>query len=336
MPQVRTFQPRPAVVMRSNSMSSTGAEHPGNSSYALSWHFGRVTSLTAELLVRLHVAERKPPAEVLTAAVSGPRSLRARTLETTVSMSPVDDDGLLWRAVLEDPCFWTPGEPYLYAAQFELRSDDGRPQTLGQPLGVPVLVARGDKLELEGKNWVVRGAQISNAAAALAACRDSSTALYVDDPNDALCHEASRQGVLLIANLCDLPERERESPDRAQAALRRLARWPATGIVLLPNQVQLSATLRGETAHVIRGAVFDASSRPPDWAQLLVVAAADVVKARTVAAGRAVMVRSRPLPPEHARSSDEPALAVARARQSCDSLQAELAPVGQFAGYLVG
>src|SRR5438094_7468200 len=61
----------------------------------------------------------------LAGVVRGPFSQLARTLPATV---PLADQGpgesLLARAVLPDPCYWTPGAPYLYTVEVEVR--DGR------------------------------------------------------------------------------------------------------------------------------------------------------------------------------------------------------------------
>lgn len=312
----------------------------GESNEYAQWFFGRVTSLTAELYVRWQGADPGSRSRaIVQARLTGPRSRYARTLETSVSMTPVDDSGGLWHATLEDPCFWTPREPYLYSARLSLQSEGGQAEEIALPVGVPVLRPRSRGLELEGRNWILRAiAGQQPDVECLAACHASGTALCVDCPGEALCESASHEGVLLVADLESIP------PERVASELRRLARWPAVGIAILAPAAELGAGLLQTTSHLIRAHAAQASelAAPRAWAQLLIVDSQQLGTISTaVHSELGIVVRSSRTPVasgsrESAPSSQEPAAQVARFRQTCDSLQAELAGRGVFAGYIVG
>jgi hypothetical protein len=300
---------------------------------ALDWFFGRVNSVVAELFVRIRPTAQHAPPSIISATVSGPRSMYARTLEATAQLVPVDKERTLWSDQLEDPCFWTPRQPYLYSVRFDLRHADGQSESIVQPLGVPVLVARARGLELEGRGWVVRAVTAaSQSTALLSTCHEMATELCLANPSDDFCSAASQRGVLLLADLTAL--------EQAQVAteLTRLARWPAVGIAILPEDAEIAPAVQRETAHVIRGVIFNPTlpSVTPDWAKLLVVGDRDAHDTRLSGATHAIVVKKTIAGLAGGMAHGEPEPAVARARQSCDSLQQELAVFNQFAGYLVG
>lgn len=297
---------------------------------SVQWFFGSVTSTAADLYLR---TEGHPVTEI---TVSGPRSAYARTLEATLPLASIDAAQGLWRASIEEPCFWTPRQPYLYTAQ--LTSGDqhssGRQHTV--TLGVPVLVARGRRVLTAGRNCVLR---MMRAAAAnsglLDACHATDTSLFADCPDDALCAAASAMGVRLVAELGAVPA------DRVDSELRRACRWPAVGVAVLPETAEPDLSLLRETAHVVKAQRWTGVSpqAPRPWAQLLVVDRAELSAAAIANAAESLGIIVRTGDREIA-AADGGEARVAAARRACDSLQAELARHfggrREFAGYLVG
>ena len=82
-------------------------------------------------------------------------------------------------------------------------------------LGVRPLGVRDGHLWLEGRPWAPRGVRTDRRPVDLALWREAGGALIADDPSGALCEQASRQGVAIIAWL--------NGPDQIVDRVARLA-----------------------------------------------------------------------------------------------------------------
>ncbi len=198
--------------------------------------------------------------------------------------------------------------------------------------------------------------------------RESWTALVVPEPSDEVCELASRRGVLLVADLtpwtrdfiqgdfehCSLSPGERPgvrvcdqtaapSPPPLPtgealemggtteliAELRRLAQWPAVGIVLLGGDAAAPNDLRSSVQNLLLAqsvTAVELLSLVP-WAQLAFI---EVNQLREFANKTADVT----LPMVVVRRLAEPAT-IEAARAGCDALQHDLAFAGDFAGYVV-
>jgi len=242
------------------------------------------------------------------------------------------DDRLLAEVIIPDPCFWTPELPFLYRAELELRAGGGLSAKIDQTVGIRRLGIRGKSLFFEGKRFVLRGIhrefEISNLKSELdrdaPLARESWTALVVRSPNDDLCDFASRRGILLVADQTQIDL----SSGTLVPELRRLARYPAVAIAVIASDVDLLAESHDIAPNLLLGQQIAASEpiglRP--WARSAFAEVSD--------------------PAEFARKTTDctlPIVAVRRAanasieqsRSACDALQRDLAPHGDFAGYIV-
>src|SRR5438552_9828096 len=119
--------------------------------------YGATDPAAAHVYVRCSGIPAPSSQLTLAGTVRGPFSQLARTLPATVPLADQGPgDSLLARPILPDPCFWTPGAPYLYTVQIEIR--DGRrvvaeaERTVGiRPLGIA-----GRRFKLAGKGWLPR------------------------------------------------------------------------------------------------------------------------------------------------------------------------------------
>jgi len=269
----------------------------------------------------------------LTGQLIGPTCDFARTLPARIPfIQRYKDEQLLAEAIIPDPCFWTPELPFLYRAEVELRRGSEVLAEWSRITGIRRLGVRGKSLFFEGKRFVLRGQwsefRISNLrsqierAAALA--RETWTALVVSLPDDDVCDFASRRGILLIADL----GRRQSGLSEMIKELRRLARWPAVVIAVLASDTELPADIQSIAPNLLLAHYVPADEqlqmRP--WAQLGftdVQSPADFVN--KAAASRAPVVAIRRAPADSLQQS----------RAACDALQMELAPYGDFAGYVV-
>lgn len=284
--------------------------------------FGRLTPQMAHIYVRL---PRFPPLSnaSITGRVQGPFCELHQTLTTTVKLRDLGQGPtILGQAKMPDPCFWSPKLPAIYQVTWEVSCDGQVIATGEKRLGLRLLVRRGRDLFWEGKRYVLRGVRSESAVEAdLRNWRDLNTAMMVTSPPAELCEQASRIGVLLIVHTLNKNNSLDPGPE-----LSRLAQWPAVGAVVLDVKSINQAT-REVAPNVLMGRMIsneDTVDDEPDF--LIWPYDASAVE---VASGIRALVPLVALRPVTVPS----ALTDARAR--CDELQRALAPLADFAGYIV-
>jgi hypothetical protein len=265
----------------------------------------------------------------LAGQVHGPHCRRARTLPVS---APLADLGpgptLLARATVAAPCFWSSELPAVYRVKLELRCDEQTVASYDRIIGLRQFGARGHNLYWEGKRWVLRGIHRASVEdCPWAEWREAAAAIVADRPDETLCREASLEGVLVVARV--------NGDQRGNFAeeLRRLAQWPAVGVVWLTDPgswlVSPGNLAPKELAPNVLAAVSrDASvAAAPEWADIT------VFDARPTA--RALVVPSGDEKPKIAVRRIGHRTTLAAARAACDDLQRDLAVAGDCAGYLV-
>ncbi len=303
--------------------------------------FGDASDAVARVYARLPCDETTTGSQ-LTGELIGPECRFAQTLSARI---PFQDRGpgesLIAEAVVPDPCFWTPELPMLYKARIERKGPEvigrvpgieehevvvtGRaPEqesftTFEKWLGIRRLGTRGRSLILDTERWVPRGIWLDRIGRDdLKAAREADVVLCGPPPDDEICLKASRHGVPLLIELSAPPERLADE-------VRRLGQWPAVFLVVLEPEAAIDAAIRGSARNLLFAAKFatDKPIVPPPWAQLLFC---------NVTAESASRVRDVPLPILARRRAS---IDIRAARAACDRLQYDLAPAGDFAGYLV-
>jgi hypothetical protein len=271
----------------------------------------------------------------LAGTISGPFSRYARTLparaalrDKGLAISASGERGRLADAILPDPCYWLPQSPYCYAVQIELRKSSTALWQEQRLLGICPLGTIGRNLLMAGRRWVLRGALCPASALAEKTVwhdlRESSTAILVDRPSDAICEEASHEGVLLVARIASATG----TPQPWLDELDRLARWPAVKIVVWDVDLPMDSLISYRQRNVILAQRFayGVAVRPAPWAQVAVCEGHDVKElAQRAAACSLPVVAFRPA---------QQFVSVREARAACDRLQRELAPDVDLAGYL--
>jgi len=258
--------------------------------------------------------------------VRGPRCLHAETLPAT---APLVDLGpgptLLAQAVVTEPCFWSPDLPAIYDVVIKLQRGDEVVATARREIGLRALGICGRNIVLEGKRCVLRGVSTHATSARLPRqWHDVQAAYMSDDADPEVLIEASQWGALAVVFVPDV--RDDSTPRR----IRDLAQFPAVAIAAtdapLPPDFEKSRVAPNLLLAQWLGP--DLRSPPQPWADLLLVAA-DEPALVVEAAERTEM------PVIAARFLVDTPLDIATARTACDHLQRDLAPIGQFAGYIV-
>ncbi len=298
--------------------------------------YGQATPGECRLYVRLAGLDASDGWR-LTGRVRGPECRYAQTLPADYPLrSHEPGSALLAEAFIPDPCFWSPALPQLYEATIELVHNGTACGSATRMVGVRPLGARGRSLYWEGKRWVLRGIVANEVAnpsvAGLNAWHDGPTAMLVDHPSDELCERASLDGVLIVARITG-------SQARLSSELRRgwrvgpASAWPSC---IRPRRICRSCV----TARNIVIAQFlpkgngQNAVTPAAGAQVVVWELGRQESITESPLELATALRNCPLP-LIAYCAASPQSHVVTGRATCDLLQSELAPIGDFAGYIV-
>ncbi len=244
----------------------------------------------------------------ITGQLTGPECEFAKTLPARIPFSPLAGNRGISEAVIPDPCFWTPELPFLYRAQLDVSGD-----LTERIIGIRRLGVRNRQLHFDGKRFVLRAVRTHQFEIASKYAHETWTALIVENPSDELREYASRQGVLVVADMTFDSEIE----------LRRLARWPAVAIALLSNSAKLPADIRSLVPNLLLAQNLSENDPISPWAQLAFVESTDLSKFAQLT-----------IPIIAVRQLSQP-VSIEQSRAACDALQSELASHGDFAGYAV-
>lgn len=280
---------------------------------------GDITSLRTSVYARATLpADSDPQRFELRGTIDGPYSDYAQTLPAKYALSDCGPGGnLLAKASILDPCVWTPDTPVRYRLEFELRRDAQPIETGTWEFGLRDLATNQRSILLAGKRTVIRGIGYDRASfTELLQWRNTVSAMLVTDPDETLCEKASRLGVAIVAHVT--------ATDNLEDRVRKIAAHPSTTVVwlgqgcadhdwrqLAPNVlIARSYPLAGDDESYDVLVCEITHQRPPQLPT-------DVSKP---------ILALRPLPQR---------TALAAARAACDTLQRDLAPQFDLAGYLV-
>src|SRR5262245_53308850 len=228
---------------------------------------------------------------------------------------------LLARAVVPDPCCWSPDLPAIYDVTVELLQDAHVVSSVRREIGLKALGVRGRHLALESRRWVLRGVWTSSSTSPLPRqWREGSAAWVAADAEDTALQEASQFGALAVADV-------RGSADEMLAGLRRLTQFPASAIAIVRGELPADFQRASAAPNLLLAQPLgrEGPQALPPWVQLLWADDPLVLAQRPA---------NHELPIIACRKLAEP-VPLAAARAACDALQRDLAPRGQFAGYVV-
>jgi hypothetical protein len=274
---------------------------------------GEVNEHLAHVYARLHGGG------AISGYVRGPFNAFTETLPSTTLFRDLGPgDTRLGLAVVADPCTWSPQSPSTYQVQVEsngiLHQNDA--------FGIRRFGVLGKSFYLDGKRWVIRGAfdeELTThmtdwrAAGAVRVVRSISALPGVHE----ILRDATRSGVVVIVGL---GEKTNSFP------LKSIADNACSPVVVLPQDARMTRQHRKEAPNLLFAQRLEDRAVPDDWADAVWLEFTEIQDfARRIDA------------------IDLPIIAVRRghfaslnaARAAIDTLQADLAPIGQFAGYVV-
>ena len=260
----------------------------------------------------------------LTGQVRGPRCKLAQTLPVTSALVDLGPgQTLLARAVVPDPVFWLPDLPAIYDVSVNLLRGAEIIATAHRQIGLRSLGVRGRDLVLNGKRWVLRGVSTGSTNASSPQEWHKFQAAFVSDDlrlDDLTI--ASENGALAMIYVA-------EPGGPLLPRMRRLAQFPAAAIAVLDQALPHDFRKSEIAPNLLIAQLIVPECRWPrqPWADLLVVGVNDAeVFAETLTFGEIPIIATR-----FGRPPDD----LTTARMACDALQRDLAPLGQFAGYVV-
>lgn len=222
---------------------------------------GPCDDMRAEVFVRAALPMTATRPVRLEGELTGPECRRAITLPAGASLIDLGagETGLLAKAVLTEPAFWTPELPNLYQLTARLVAGGQAVATTTCRIGLRRSGVRGRSLWLEGRRWVPRGIACDPQSCDLAAMHAAGVAAVVANPPEALLAAADQSGVAIIA----VAETENGRPLDADALIERNGRWarhPSVVLAMLPRaftDTQLAAV--AANARRLKGTMLLAS-----------------------------------------------------------------------------
>jgi len=256
----------------------------------------------------------------------GPVCEYAHTLPAESQLRPVSESAkgiFLSEILLMDPCYWTPALPFQYELDMTITYDEGTMIREKRLVGIRRWAIEGASFSLERRRVVLRGCRVDKISSqTLTEARSAETALIVELPTDQDCEVASREGVVLIADLHGMSE-------PLDIELQRLNCYPAVMIVLLSTDQIRQFDLKN--SQLLKALHITAETLESE----IDLAACDLL---------AVEFAANESPPNWLADCGKPVIAIRRGatyseltagRSACDRLQADLAPQFNLAGYFV-
>lgn len=117
---------------------------------------GPTNPVEAHILAWLDQDEGNSPSNVLHApgeysgTIKGPFARHAQTLPVAFSFEAIRGTPGLYRAKVAEPCYWMPGEPFVYQVTFSRRSPDGQAFSYKTTMGIRPLGVVGRQVRLSG------------------------------------------------------------------------------------------------------------------------------------------------------------------------------------------
>jgi len=198
---------------------------------------GPCDDMRAEVFVRA-AAPDGASSPRLEGCLAGPECRRSITLPAGATLTDLGPGaaGLLAKAVLTEPAFWTPDLPNLYRLTARLVAP-------GQPvaettcrIGLRRSGVRGRSLWLEGRRWVPRGVACDPRTSDMETLRAAGVVAVLRDPPEPWLAAADEAGLAIIAVATPVDG----GTLAADAVVERIGAWamhPSVVIAVLPESL---------------------------------------------------------------------------------------------------
>ena len=281
---------------------------------------GDITSLRTSVYVRATLPANSDLQRFeLYGTIDGPYSDYSQTLPAKYELHDCGPgESLLAKASVPDPCVWTPDMPNRYRLEFELHRDGQSIETGTREFGMRDLATNQRSILLAGKRTVIRGIDYERVSfTELSQWRDTACAMLVTDPDESLCKMASRTGITIVAHVT--------VTDNLEERVRKIAAHPSVAVVWLSKGCK-DRNWRQLVPNVLIARSYPYADADDTLADVLVC---EILQQGPIQLPTDIAKPILALRPLRQRSS------LAAARGACDSMQRDLAPQFNLAGYLV-
>ena len=281
---------------------------------------GDINSLRTTVYVRATLPADTDPQHIeLRGTIDGPYSDYAQTLPAKYELRDCGPgESLLAKASIPDPCVWTPDTPVRYRLKFELCRAAHPIETGTREFGLRDLATNQRSILLAGKRTVIRGVGYERASfTELLQWHETASAMLVTDPDETLCERAARTGVAIVARITAI--------DNLEDRVREIAAHPSIAVVWLGEDCT-DRNWRQLAPNVLFARPYPFAGDDASWADVLVWEIAD---------GRPRQIPTDIVKPILALRPLQQRTPLPAARAACDTLQRDLAPQFNLAGYLV-
>jgi Glycosyl hydrolases family 2 len=299
--------------------------------------YGELTPARATVYARLEGMENTTGLS-LSGVVCGPRCFYSKTLPATFRLHDAGPGpSLLAKSLVPDPSYWSPETPHIYDVTVELRKGTEIIASEVRQIGFKPLGISGRFFTWEGKPWVLRGVSTRLGCFDAAHWHDRTTCAVFAGWQDDETLLRSLEGLSSYGVLTWIFVVAEIKHSILRHWVSQLSRFPCVaGLVLLAKEssevftpdifaaapnLLIGCAGKGVTPTDSRGKFFWIR---PDYGRSL----------NDFSTSDRPIVVVQELKPAMASWSREP-FRLEQARAACDKLQADLAPYGQFAGYIV-
>lgn len=292
----------------------------GNHLDHLDVFYGELTPARATVYARLEGLENTAKL-TLGGFVRGPRCIYSKTLPATFRLQDAGPGpSLLAKSLIPDPSYWSPDTPHIYDVSVELRNGDDILASEVRQIGFKPLGISGRFFTWEGKPWVLRGVGSHHFTQNLDVLnwREQSAVIVGNALGNELLSKASEYGVICCSLINDQLS--------ACSEFRRLAKYPSVALTALFRQY------KGIAAAEAPNLICSEAIVPRMQYCRLPGPRINYVLFDSDADENAMKALESPALIDRSISTPKSFI---EARAACDKLQADLAPIGQFAGYIV-
>lgn len=206
----------------------------------------------------------------------------------------------------------------LYFAEIIDSPPAGEPKRYRSTLAIRRFDARGRSLFLNGKRWLMRGIYDYGPVADVPTWREHASVRVIRRHNSSVMAPAAELGLMVVYRLSARSE-------KPEATVHSVLS-PAVAMVLVPRGMEISQNIRLLAPNLLLAQEISAAHELQPWAHVAWMR----VEGATEFAHRGASIKIPIIAERRYRGGS-----LAEARAAIDTLQADLAPIGQFAGYVV-
>lgn len=248
----------------------------------------------------------------------GPFSSCASTLAADYPLRQVSPGSSTACAIVVDPCPWSPEQPFLYEVHATVHFTKGYVLDYSGMLGIRHFVAHGKNLFLNTRRYVIRGIYDHGPVAEVGVWRQYAQVRVVRNPRPAVIASADREGLMVVYRL-------RKGLVKPAATLGHISS-ASTAMVVVPREISLPSNARSLATNLLLAQEVSRLEELQPWAHAAWMQVDNLTDFAS---------RSSDLPVPIIAERRYHGTSLAEARAAIDQLQADLAPIGQFAGYVV-